>query len=100
MKVSIFTNCSEARKNGYVQTVLGRRRYLPEISSPDPSKRAQAERQAVNSVIQVSVKYFIGGGGGDNNNDNDEDDDVIDDMMVVIVIDLSSSASHLNSLPI
>lgn len=81
-----------------MQTVLGRRRYLPEISSPDPSKRAQAERQAVNSVIQVSVKYFISGGGGDNNNDDDdEDDNVIDDMMVVIVIDLSSSASHLNS---
>ena len=52
-------DCSEARKNGYVQTVLGRRRYLPEISSPDPSKRAQAERQAVNSVIQVSEIYSI-----------------------------------------
>lgn len=46
---------SEARKNGYVKTILGRRRYLPDISLSDPSKRAQAERQAVNSVVQVGV---------------------------------------------
>ena len=51
---------SEARKNGFVKTVLGRRRYLPDINSPDPSKRAQAERQAVNSVVQVgSLNFFV-----------------------------------------
>jgi DNA polymerase family A len=51
---------SEARKNGFVKTVLGRRRYLPDINSSDPSKRAQAERQAVNSVVQVGhfIVYF------------------------------------------
>ena len=45
---------SEARTNGYVKTIVGRRRYLPDISSSDPSKRAQAERQAINSVVQVT----------------------------------------------
>ena len=51
---------SEARKNGFVKTVLGRRRYLPDINSTDPSKRAQAERQAVNSVVQVgSLNFFV-----------------------------------------
>ncbi len=44
-----------AKTNGYVQTVLGRKRYLPEISSASPRLRAAAERMAVNHPIQGSL---------------------------------------------
>lgn len=44
-----------AKQLGFVTTIVGRRRYLDEIRSNDSSKRAQAERQAVNSVIQGSA---------------------------------------------
>ena len=42
----------EARRKGYTTTLFGRRRYLPEINSPSPMLRAQAERIAVNMPIQ------------------------------------------------
>jgi len=42
----------EARQKGYTTTLFGRRRYLPELSSPSPMLRAQAERIAVNMPIQ------------------------------------------------
>jgi DNA polymerase I-like protein with 3'-5' exonuclease and polymerase domains len=46
--------CRKARELGFVTTIIGRRRYLPDIKSADASKRAAAERrQAVNAVIQV-----------------------------------------------
>lgn len=38
---------------------MGRRRYLPGIHSSDSSKRSQAERQAVNSIIQGSASDII-----------------------------------------
>lgn len=41
-----------ARKNGYVATMLGRKRFLPEINSKTPHLRAQAERMAINHPIQ------------------------------------------------
>ncbi len=41
-----------ARKEGYVTTLLGRRRYLPDLGSRNRTLRAAAERMAVNSVIQ------------------------------------------------
>ncbi len=41
-----------AEQNGYVQTLMGRRRPIIEIRSRNPGIRAQAERLAVNSVIQ------------------------------------------------
>uniref|UniRef100_A0A8C2YQ40 DNA-directed DNA polymerase n=1 Tax=Chinchilla lanigera TaxID=34839 RepID=A0A8C2YQ40_CHILA len=40
---------------GYVASVLGRRRPLPRIHAQDPQLRAQAERQAVNFVVQGSA---------------------------------------------
>uniref|UniRef100_T1IU43 DNA polymerase theta n=1 Tax=Strigamia maritima TaxID=126957 RepID=T1IU43_STRMM len=43
------------RENGYVTTVMGRRRYLPSITSDVPSSRSHAERQAVNTTIQGSA---------------------------------------------
>jgi len=44
-----------ARRNGYVLTIAGRRRYLNDIRSDDNGKRSQAERQAINTVIQGSA---------------------------------------------
>lgn len=51
------------RDKGYVETIAGRRRYIPEINTNNPRKRAQAERQAINTTIQGSAadiaKYAI-----------------------------------------
>jgi len=44
-----------AKKNGFVATISGRRRYLHDISSDDFQKRSAAERQAVNTSIQGSA---------------------------------------------
>ncbi len=43
------------RKNGYVSTLEGRRRRLPDLTSSDNMLRSRAERQAVNAVIQGSA---------------------------------------------
>ena len=43
---------SQARADQYVETVLGRRRYLPEINSPNFNTRGGAERMAINMPIQ------------------------------------------------
>ncbi|WP_456438432.1 DNA polymerase I [Psychroserpens sp.] len=48
-----------ARDNGYVQTVLGRRRYLKDINSPNAIVRGAAERNAVNAPIQGSAADII-----------------------------------------
>ena len=48
-----------AKKEGFVVTILGRRRYLPEINSKNMSIRQLAERQAVNTPIQGSASDLI-----------------------------------------
>lgn len=48
-----------ARENGYVQTVLGRRRYLKDINSANAMVRSGAERNAVNAPIQGSAADII-----------------------------------------
>ena len=48
-----------ARDNGYVQTVLGRRRYLKDINSRNAVVRGGAERNAVNAPIQGSAADII-----------------------------------------
>ncbi|WP_047548274.1 DNA polymerase I [Psychroserpens sp. Hel_I_66] len=48
-----------ARDNGYVQTVLGRRRYLKDIDSRNAMVRSGAERNAVNAPIQGSAADII-----------------------------------------
>ncbi|MEK7548807.1 MAG: DNA polymerase, partial [Patescibacteria group bacterium] len=45
----------QARHLGYVETLFGRRRYLPDIHSPNPMLRAAAERMAVNMPSQGTV---------------------------------------------
>ena len=49
----------EARRNGYVTTILNRRRYLPEINSQNNSVRQFAERAAINAPIQGSAADLI-----------------------------------------
>jgi DNA polymerase-1 len=49
----------QARKLGYVQTVLGRRRYLPEINSSNRLVREAAERMAINAPVQGSSADVI-----------------------------------------
>jgi DNA polymerase-1 len=48
-----------ARENGYVQTVLGRRRYLKDINSANMMVKSGAERNAVNAPIQGSAADII-----------------------------------------
>ena len=49
----------EARTQGYVQTILGRRRPIPEINSGIVSMRNAGERMAINSVVQGSAADLI-----------------------------------------
>ncbi len=48
-----------ARENGYVTTLMGRRRYLPELTGDDPRTRAQAENVAVNTPLQGTAADMI-----------------------------------------
>ena len=48
-----------ARENGYVETILGRRRYLRDINSQNMVERGFAERNAVNAPIQGSAADMI-----------------------------------------
>lgn len=48
-----------ARKHGYVETVLGRRRYLPTINSQNWVVKGQAERNAINAPVQGSAADVI-----------------------------------------
>ena len=50
---------ADAKKNGYVTTLLGRRRYIPELSSKKKMEVAFGERVAMNSPIQGSAADII-----------------------------------------
>lgn len=50
---------ASARGNGYVETLFGRRRYLPDINSGNATVRALAERNAVNAPIQGTAADII-----------------------------------------
>jgi DNA polymerase-1 len=60
-KVKTFMDQSiaDARENGYVETVLGRRRYLRDILSANMNERGFAERNAINAPIQGSAADMI-----------------------------------------
>ena len=49
----------EAKAKGYVETVFGRRLYLPEINSPNGPRRAGAERAAINAPMQGTAADLI-----------------------------------------
>ncbi|GAH45038.1 unnamed protein product, partial [marine sediment metagenome] len=48
-----------ARRRGYAETILHRRRKIPNLTSKNANKRAQAERLAINTVIQGSAADLI-----------------------------------------
>jgi DNA polymerase-1 len=49
----------EARKVGFTETILGRRRYLPDLTSDNRQRREMAERMALNAPIQGSAADII-----------------------------------------
>jgi DNA polymerase-1 len=49
----------DAKAKGYVETVFGRRLYLPEINSPNGPRRAGAERAAINAPMQGTAADLI-----------------------------------------
>jgi DNA polymerase-1 len=49
----------QAKAQGYVETVFGRRLYLPEINSPNGPRRAGAERAAINAPMQGTAADLI-----------------------------------------
>jgi len=49
----------QARRDGYTETVLGRRRYLPDLNSDNRQRREMAERMALNAPIQGSAADLI-----------------------------------------
>jgi DNA polymerase-1 len=49
----------EARRAGYTETILGRRRYLPDLTSDNRQRREMAERMALNAPIQGSAADII-----------------------------------------
>ena len=55
----IYEQIDFARDNGYVSTILGRRRYLKDINSQNAILRGSAERNAVNAPIQGSAADII-----------------------------------------
>jgi DNA polymerase-1 len=48
-----------AKEKGYVETIMGRRRYLPDIHSANAIVRGVAERNAINAPIQGSAADII-----------------------------------------
>jgi DNA polymerase-1 len=50
---------SKAQQSGYVTTILGRRRYIPDIKSKNANIRGNAERQAINMPIQGAAADMI-----------------------------------------
>jgi DNA polymerase-1 len=50
---------TEAREKGYVETMFGRRRYLPDINSRNGVVRGVAERNAINAPIQGAAADII-----------------------------------------
>ncbi len=50
---------AQARRDGYTQTIMGRRRYLPDLTSDNRQRREMAERMALNAPIQGSAADII-----------------------------------------
>jgi DNA polymerase-1 len=53
------TIVEKARKDTYTETILGRRRYLPDLNSDNRQRREMAERMALNAPIQGSAADII-----------------------------------------
>ena len=59
LKNYISSQINFARENGYVETILGRKRYLRDINSRNAIVRGAAERNAVNAPVQGSAADII-----------------------------------------
>ncbi|MDX5405248.1 MAG: DNA polymerase I, partial [Bacteroidota bacterium] len=59
IKKYIDNQIKKAREQGYVETVMGRRRYLKDINSRNPVVRGHSERNAINAPIQGSAADII-----------------------------------------
>jgi len=59
IKAYLETTKAEARQSGYVQTILGRRRYIPEINAANRQVREAAERMAINMPVQGTSADII-----------------------------------------
>jgi len=59
VKAYLDATLAEGREKGYVTTLLGRRRYLPELMSTNPNARGMAERMAMNAPVQGSAADLI-----------------------------------------
>lgn len=53
------TVVEKARASGYTETLMGRRRYLPDLNSDNGQRRAMAERMALNAPIQGSAADLV-----------------------------------------
>ncbi|CAG9838530.1 unnamed protein product [Diabrotica balteata] len=59
IKTFIHNTIENCKVTGYVETINGRRRFLPNINENDSTKRGHAERQAVNTTIQGSAADIV-----------------------------------------
>jgi DNA polymerase-1 len=59
VKAYIERTVTEAKDKGYVTTLLGRRRPIPELRSSDPTQRSFGERVAMNTPIQGTAADVI-----------------------------------------
>lgn len=59
VKEFIANSIEKAKRDGYVQTIYGRKRYLPDINSKNQIVRGLAERNAINAPIQGSAADII-----------------------------------------
>ena len=59
VKAYMDKSIAQAREKGYVETIFGRRRYLPDINSRNATVRGYAERNAINAPIQGSAADII-----------------------------------------
>jgi DNA polymerase I len=59
VRTFIDRTLAEGRERGYVNTLLGRRRYLPDMKSTNPVARNAAERMAMNAPVQGTASDMI-----------------------------------------
>jgi DNA polymerase-1 len=55
----LYSVVDDARQTGYTETIMGRRRYLPDLNSDNRQRREMAERMALNAPIQGSAADII-----------------------------------------
>ena len=59
VRTYLYSIVADARRTTYTETILGRRRYLPDLTSDNRQRREMAERMALNAPIQGSAADII-----------------------------------------